>query len=109
MALAQAVNRYIDSKAPWKAIRTDRQDAATSLWVCANALSCLATVTYPYLPFSAQKLHAMLGFSGAAEARGWTVPPVRGGQPIPRPEPLFTKLEEPASESDIPHPVTKAR
>ena len=33
MALAQEANRYLDEKAPWKAIKENRQAAATSLYV----------------------------------------------------------------------------
>ncbi len=93
MAFAQSVNKYIDTKAPWKAIKTDPESARTSLWVCANALSCLATATYPYLPFTSQRLHEMLGNTGSVQERGWTVQPVKGGQPIPKPSPLFAKLD----------------
>ena len=102
MALAQAVNRYLDQKAPWRAIRSDRQDAATTLYVSLAAINCLKTAMYPFLPFSSQKLHQMLGFRGNVEDGGWAWDPeaVRPGQALEQPEPLFAKIDEAVVEEE---------
>ena len=100
MALAQVANRYIDAKAPWQTVKTDMQRTGTTLWVCLNVLSCLRTLTYPFLPFSAQRLHELLGFEGSVQDSGWCVREVRAGQSFPQPTPLFTKLEESVAEEE---------
>ena len=102
MALAQAANRYLDHKAPWRAVRSDLGDAATTLWVSMSAINCLKTLLYPFLPFSSEKLHRMLGFQGGVQDAGWVwerdalVP----GQELPVPEPLFVKLDEAVIEQE---------
>jgi methionyl-tRNA synthetase len=99
-SFAQQVNRYLDAKAPWKTIKVDRQQAATSLWVAMQGISCLKTVTAPFLPFTAGKLHSSLGLSGTVEDTGWNADIVQGGQPFPKPEPLFHKLDESVVEEE---------
>ncbi|MFC2034870.1 methionine--tRNA ligase [Chloroflexota bacterium] len=94
MSLAQETNRYLDDKSPWKVINEDRQVAATHLYVALCAISCLKTALYPFLPFSSQKLHQLLGFEGNVEDYGWkSIMPESGQQLLP-PEPLFPKLDE---------------
>ena len=44
MELAQAANRYLDEKAPWKTIKTDKQAAATSLYVALTVITQLKNV-----------------------------------------------------------------
>jgi methionyl-tRNA synthetase len=94
MSLAQEANRYLEETSPWKAIRQDRQAAGSALYVALAVISSLKTVLYPFLPFSSQKLHNLLGFDGSLEESGWTwlVPPP--GQKLESPEPLFVKLDE---------------
>mgnify|MGYP001584889641 CR=1 FL=1 len=98
MSMAQEANRYLDSKEPWKTLRTDPQATATTLWVVLSVINCLKTALYPFLPFSSQRLHRMLGFSDALSERGWawdyTPGSLPSGQPMSPPEPLFTKLDE---------------
>ena len=94
MALAQEANRYLDDKAPWKAIKGDKQAAATSTYVALSVLAALKTVLYPFLPFSSEKLHQYLGFDGSVETNGWRVQSVTAGQKLKLPEPLFRKLDD---------------
>jgi len=100
MSLAQETNRYLDEKSPWKVIKEDRQAAATSLYVALCVISCLRTMLYPFLPFSSQKLHELLGFQGSVEADGWQphFPPAR--QKLLTPQPLFVKLDEELAEEE---------
>jgi methionyl-tRNA synthetase len=94
MALAHEANRYLDEKAPWKRIEEDRQDAATSLYMTLSVISYLKTLLYPFLPFSSQKLHRLLGFEGQLEDTGWGITSLTPGQKLAPPEPLFVKLDE---------------
>ena len=96
-ALAQETNRYLDAQAPWRAIKTDRQEAATSLCVAIKVINCLKVVLAPFLPFSSQKVHEYLGFDGAIEGESWDFEPlvnaVQGGNRLRQPAPLYTKLD----------------
>jgi methionyl-tRNA synthetase len=94
MALAQEANRYLDDKAPWKAIKEDKQASATATFVALSVLAALKTVLYPFLPFSSEKLHKFLGFDGSIETNGWRVQSVAAGQKLKMPEPLFRKLDD---------------
>jgi methionyl-tRNA synthetase len=100
MALAQEANRYLDNKAPWKKIKDDRNAAADALASAIGVICCLKTVLYPFLPFSSEKLHRLLGFEGSVEGSSWAfvIPPA--GQRLAPPEHLFTKLDEKVVEEE---------
>ena len=102
MALAQAANRYLNQKAPWHSVRTEPSDAATTLWTSIAVINCLKTMLNPYLPFSSEKLHGMLGLGGSVAEAGWRWDPeaVRPGQDLTEPEPLFAKLDEAVIEEE---------
>ena len=97
MAVARAANRYLDEQAPWKSIKTDRQRAATTVYVMAQVLNGLKTLFAPYLPFSSQRLHELLGFGGDTMLERWEPVPVPAGQALPTPTPLFAKFDPPAA------------
>jgi len=100
MSLAQETNRYLDEKSPWKIIEQDRQASATALYVAISVLSCLRTALYPFLPFSSQKLHQLLGFEGNVEDDGWQPHFPSPGQRLSSPTPLFSKLDEKLVEEE---------
>ena len=100
MGLAQHGNRYIDQKAPWAQVKSDKAAAATTLFVGLNMISALRTVLYPYLPFASEKIHAMLGLDGAPLDLGWKLAEIRPGSPIEAPVPLFKKLDESVVEEE---------
>jgi methionyl-tRNA synthetase len=64
MALAREVNKYVDDKAPWFSIKTDRTRTATTLYVALRAIDSLKVLFAPFLPFTGQRLHALLGYGG---------------------------------------------
>lgn len=108
MFLAQETNRYLDSTAPWKKLKENPVAAATSLWVTLCAISGLKTLTAPFLPFSAQALHNLLGFDGVVEDVGWQVQRPTPGHILPEPHPLFKKLDDEVIEKEnlLLHKVT---
>ena len=100
MALAQEANRYLDGKSPWKAIKENRQAAANSLYVTLQVIAQLKTMLYPFLPFSSQKLHEYLGFTGRVESQGWKWQELPPGQKLLPPQPLFSKLDDSLVEEE---------
>ena len=94
MGLARDANRYIDAQAPWRQMREDRAAAGQTLHAAMVVLAALKVALYPFLPFSAQRLHELLGLSGKVEDDEWAIRPPVSGTPIPEPAPLFTKLDD---------------
>ena len=100
MRLAQHGNRYVDSKQPWKTVKSDKTAAATTLWVGLNIISTLRTVFYPYLPSSSNKIHSMLFGESDTLADGWTRRDIVPGSPLATPVPLFRKLDDSVVEQE---------
>ena len=100
MTLAQEANRYLDEKSPWKVIKENREDAAKSLYVALCVIANLKTLLYPFLPFSSQKLHELLGFKGKVEDYGWEWQFLPPGQRLLPPQPLFAKLDDSLVEEE---------
>lgn len=100
MALAHEANRYIDMKSPWKTIKEDRDSAAVAISTALGVICCLKTVLYPFLPFSSEKLHSLLGFEGSVQGNGWRTSVPQPGQKLRPPEPLFAKLEDSVVEEE---------
>ena len=98
MALAREANRYLDVQAPWRQVREDMDGAARTLYTALHVISGLKVMSMPFLPFSAQRLHELLGLPGDAEASGWAVASPRPGTALPVPQPLFTKLDDSVAE-----------
>ena len=93
MAAAQEANRYLDERAPWAAVRDDRDSAAETLHTALNAISGIATLLQPFLPFTSPRAWALAGHEGGIEAAGWRRTPVEPGAALPEPSPLFRKLD----------------
>jgi methionyl-tRNA synthetase len=119
LALAAEANRYLDTKAPWKAIKTDRAAAGTTFWVALQVINTLKTLFYPFVPFASEKLHGFLGFetestdgktSYAGQTDGekfsvlpsarWEVVEVPAGQTLRQPGILFNKLDEKVADEE---------
>ena len=64
MKLAARVNEYTSSQAPWALVKEDRARAATVLYVALRCIDSLKTLFTPFLPFSCQRLHELLGYEG---------------------------------------------
>jgi methionyl-tRNA synthetase len=124
-ALAEAMrastlaNQYVSEQAPWTTIKTDRERAATVLNVALGCVDSLKVLFAPFLPFTSQRVHELLGYddvlSGPLEfqdvaeeagathtvltghygdwRRGWGPTELAAGQKLREPSPLFKKLD----------------
>jgi len=126
MRLAREVNVYLD-QAPWfTVVKEDKQAAARTVYTALQAINYLKTLLAPFLPFTAQRLHEMLGFDGQlfgeqrivsyqeqdkahdgliydqANAIGrWEPEPLAPGQALREPQPLFKKLDTSVIEEEM--------
>jgi methionyl-tRNA synthetase len=125
MRLAAQVNGYVSEQAPWTTIKTERERAATVLNVCLRCIDNLKVMLTPFLPFSSQVLHELLGYedqiAGPLEFReereadgsthevltgdystwegDWAPTALPAGRSLAEPRPLFRKLDPvPAGE-----------
>jgi methionyl-tRNA synthetase len=119
MRLSTLVNQYVNDQAPWALVKTDRERAGTVLYVCLRAVDNLKTILAPFLPFTSQVVHELLGYDGwiagplefqeAVEDDGsthevltgdyetwvgrWAPSELPPGQKLREPRPLYRKLE----------------
>jgi methionyl-tRNA synthetase len=119
MRLAALGNQYVAEQAPWTLLEPDRGRAGTVLFVALRAIDSLKVLLTPYLPFSAQRLHELLGYddilagtlsfeeidegdgrkhvvlTGEYESWSgrWEPSSLPAGQPLREPRPLFEKLD----------------
>ena len=118
MRASAAVNQYLAEQAPWALVKTDRDRAATVLYVALRCIDSLKTLFTPFLPFTSQVVHELLGNDGSiagpleirteTESDGsthavltgdykswvgsWQPSELAPGQVLLEPRPLFRKL-----------------
>ncbi|MBN1784557.1 MAG: methionine--tRNA ligase [Candidatus Bathyarchaeota archaeon] len=100
ISLAHLGNRYFNEKEPWKTIKTDCQQSANTLYVAVHIVKQLAIILEPFIPFTCEKLWALLNLEGSVHEQLWSetekeLPP---GHKIGKAKPLFSKIEESEEE-----------
>ncbi len=101
MNLARLGNKYLADEEPWKTIKTDEERTKTVMYVALQIAAALATLSKPFLPFTAAKLSKMLNitsgkddnnseWSAIASAEALLEP----GHKIGKTELLFSKVED---------------
>ena len=126
MRLAALVNQYLGEEQPWHQIKQDRERAATTLFVALRAVDSLKVMMTPFLPFSSQRLHEMLGYRDVIapqaelreyEEEGGVRHRVQGNEydstprwypsalapatPLREPSPLFKKIDPGVVEEEL--------
>jgi methionyl-tRNA synthetase len=127
MALAARVNQYLGETEPWRLIKSDRDRAATVLFTAVQCIANLRVMFAPFLPFTSQRLHQMLGEPGvltpmpqlvetkgggedphlvlttaaATATSGWEPQRLPAGRHLDLPEPLFRKLDPALAEQEL--------
>ncbi|MET8577692.1 methionine--tRNA ligase [Streptomyces sp. NPDC005012] len=98
-ALWSAGNSYLEEKAPWLEIKTDKDGAALTLRTAMNLIHLYAVVSEPFIPASCEAVRQAFQLDGdtatwvsAEEARALNSVPV--GTPFTVPPVLFAKLTE---------------
>ncbi|MFN8635023.1 MAG: methionine--tRNA ligase [Chloroflexota bacterium] len=93
MALARAGNRFFDERAPWRQVKEDKDAAGQTIGTMLNLINALKVLFAPFLPFTSEKLHELLGYEDSLESHGWRWEPLPVGRPLPKPSPLFVKID----------------
>ncbi len=95
MGGAQAINTYLNATEPWKLAKTDAKRSATVLATALDAINGIRVGFAPFLPFSSARLDEILG-----PLDGWSCKPVPPGTEIPKPTPLFLKVDIDAIQAE---------
>jgi len=93
LKLAQAANKYLDERAPWKAVKTDTAHAGETLSTALNVIGALKTLLHPIIPFSTSQLHQDLSQPADPLATGWRYVPIASGTRLASPRPLYAKID----------------
>lgn len=93
LQLAQSANKYLDERAPWKAVKQDMAHAGETLYTALQVINALKSILHPVLPFSTQQLHEDLGFEGTVAESGWQFTPLESGRQLRPARPLYAKIE----------------
>jgi methionyl-tRNA synthetase len=128
MRVVGEVNKYVTDTAPFKLKGEDeRERLATVLHTTAQAVWCCNTMLAPFLPHSANAVHRTLGGSGDfmpmprveevtdlddgrpypvitgeySTTPPWAFTDVPVGAPVPKPTPIFTKLDDAVVEEEL--------
>ncbi len=133
MELAHQVNRYLNEKEPWKLVKEDKDAAAQVIYTGLRAIDSLKVMFYPFLPFSSQELHRMLGYDDDILGRQyvetvqeekkshivlrydfsdvklrWEPSRLEPGRPLGPAKPLFKKLDEKIAEQEVQRMLAEA-
>jgi methionyl-tRNA synthetase len=113
MRASTLANQYVADQAPWALAKTDMERAATVLYVALRCVDSLKTLFAPFLPFTSQTVHELLGHEGwlagplefrtfgdhdvltgdyASWVGTWAPSELQPGQTLQEPRPLFRKL-----------------
>jgi methionyl-tRNA synthetase len=118
MRIASEVNKYLDVTAPWQAVKTNKADAARAIYTAIRAIDNLKLLLAPFLPFTSDRLHAILGYegslfgqqstalvkdelgehtvlkySGSGASGTWAPSQIKAGHKLNQPAPLYKKLD----------------
>jgi len=61
MDITRIGNKYFDETKPWKEVKTNKDTASETLYVCLEILRIISIVSSPVIPKSMKTLHDMLG------------------------------------------------
>jgi len=90
MAFTDECNKYFNDQAPWKAIKADKERAATVLSACVQAISAIQVLINPFLPFSSEKIRKQLNVENRKE---WKYYEISAGHEIGKVEGVYKKID----------------
>ena len=101
MNLARIGNKYLADTEPWKLAKTDMARVATIMNLALQITANLAIAFEPFLPFSAQKLRAMLNMPEANWDKLGSVDILPAGAEVQKPQLLFEKIDDSVVDAQI--------
>ncbi|MFQ5892548.1 MAG: class I tRNA ligase family protein, partial [Candidatus Methanofastidiosia archaeon] len=92
MRISKLGNVYFQEEEPWR----NRDTRKMTIFICANLLSKLAILLFPFLPQTARRIWEQLGMKGKVEEQGFPAPSklLIKTQKLGKREILFKMLED---------------
>lgn len=97
MNVARTANKYFNDSQPWKTLKSDPEQCATTLNICLNIVRSLAILFSPVIPHTSEKVWRFLNISTPLKNEQWESAGellLTEGHPLGQSEILFTKLED---------------
>ena len=101
MNLARIGNKYIADSEPWKVMKTDPERVKTVIYISLQLTANLAIAFEPFLPFSSERLRTMIDMPEFSWEDLGKTDLLAPGKRLPKPELLFTKVEDEAIEQQM--------
>jgi methionyl-tRNA synthetase len=126
LRLSTLVNQYLEDNKPWTTAKTDMAATGRTLYTAVQALNALKVMWSPVLPFTSEQLHQMLGesgelfgkqrvqifsepsrdhvaltYDGSTAVGTWQRNEIEIGRQLPKPLPLFKKLDDSVAADEI--------
>ncbi|MEW5798778.1 MAG: methionine--tRNA ligase [Bacteroidota bacterium] len=104
MNVARAANKYFNDSEPWKTLKSDPEQCATTLNICLNVVRSLAILFSPVIPTTTEKVWRMLNVQSHIKAEQWNNAGellLPDGHQLGQSEILFTKLEDSIIEQEL--------
>ena len=122
--LATEVNKYLDTSAPWKEVKSDKEEAGKTIYTALKAIDSLKIIFAPFLPFTSEKLNQIFGYETplfgeqfvetiednlgthtalryeGIEGLQWKASELKPGAAFEKPSPLFKKLDKSVVEEE---------
>ncbi|MCX7548501.1 methionine--tRNA ligase [Xanthomarina sp. F1114] len=106
MNLARLGNKYLADEEPWKVVKEDEARTQTIMFVALQIASALATLSEPFLPFTSNKLKAILKTTSNTIETSWNDVSTKDillptGHQIGKAELLFSKIEDETVQAQV--------
>lgn len=126
LRLSTLVNQYLEDASPWTTAKTDLAATGRALYTAIQAINGLKITWAPVLPFTSQQVHEMLGeegtlfgeqrveeyqetskshvaltYDGETAVGVWQRGEIPAGRQLPKPKPLFKKLDESVADKEL--------
>jgi methionyl-tRNA synthetase len=126
LRLSTLVNQYLEDASPWTTAKTDLAATGRTLYTTLQAINALKITWAPVLPFTSQEVHEMLGeegtlfgeqrveeyqetskshvaltYDGGTAVGVWQRGEIPAGRQLPKPKPLFKKLDESVADEEL--------
>jgi methionyl-tRNA synthetase len=102
ISISRIGNQYLNEKEPWNLMKTDREKAATILYVSAQIVKAIAVVSEPFMPATAEQLWQTLNLDESVNMSRWeeALKPLEAGHKIAKAKPLFKKIDADENKLD---------
>jgi methionyl-tRNA synthetase len=102
ISIGRIGNQYLNDKEPWKLVKTDREKAATVLYVTAQVVKAATVVSAPFMPTTTEHLWQTLNLKGSIHESRWeeALKPLDAGHKIAKAKPFFQKIDANEKELD---------